>query len=148
MSDQTLSIADRWMRRYEQEHPEVLKQVARKPHSHNSWQPVERPIQSTPSQPSKTGDNASLWNTFAEGSTTQRAPTVTDPVVLAAIQARKSLKLTQAKFARCLGISPRTVSEWEQGRRQPSGAARTLLHWVAERPEDLKQALKKLQKPQ
>jgi putative transcriptional regulator len=148
MSDQTLSIADRWMRRYEQEHPEVLKQVTRKSHSHNRWQPVARSVQSTPSQPSKTRNNASLWNTFPEDTAEQRAPTVTDPVVLAAIQARKSLKLTQAKFARCLGISPRTVSEWEQGRRQPSGAARTLLHWVAERPEDLKQALKKLQRPQ
>jgi hypothetical protein len=136
MPDDNLSWADRWMRQYEQEHPHVLQQgvgVTKVPS--NGWQPHPHHPE-TPSQPSKTGGNACLWSA-PEDPVTRTA----DPVVLAAIQARKSLKLTQATFARCLGISPRTVSEWEQGRRQPSGAARTLLHWAAERPEYLKQAL-------
>lgn len=40
--------------------------------------------------------------------------------------------LSQAKFAALLGVSVRTLQDWEQGRRVPSGAARTLII-VAER---------------
>ena len=35
--------------------------------------------------------------------------------------------LSQARFAQLLGVSVRTLQDWEQGRRAPSGAARTLL---------------------
>jgi len=35
--------------------------------------------------------------------------------------------LSQAQFAALLGVSVRTLQEWEQGRREPTGAARTLL---------------------
>ena len=35
--------------------------------------------------------------------------------------------LSQARFAALLGVSVRTLQDWEQGRRAPSGAARTLL---------------------
>jgi len=35
--------------------------------------------------------------------------------------------LSQARFAELLGVSVRTLQDWEQGRRSPSGAARTLL---------------------
>lgn len=48
-------------------------------------------------------------------------------------------QLSQARFAELLGVSLRTLQEWEQGRRQPSGAAKTLLR-VAERyPEVLRE---------
>ena len=40
---------------------------------------------------------------------------------------RESTGLSQVHFARLLGVSVRTLQEWEQGRRAPSGAARTLL---------------------
>ena len=40
---------------------------------------------------------------------------------------RESTGLSQSQFARLLGVSVRTLQEWEQGRRAPSGAARTLL---------------------
>ena len=40
--------------------------------------------------------------------------------------------LSQARFAVLLGVSVRTLQDWEQGRRAPSGAARTLL-MVADR---------------
>lgn len=40
--------------------------------------------------------------------------------------------LSQARFAELLGVSIRTLQDWEQGRRAPSGAARTLL-LIAER---------------
>ena len=40
---------------------------------------------------------------------------------------RKKTGLSQAKFAALLGVSVRTLQDWEQKRRAPSGAARTLL---------------------
>jgi len=40
---------------------------------------------------------------------------------------RQKTGLSQARFAALLGVSVRTLHDWEQGRRAPSGAARTLL---------------------
>lgn len=51
---------------------------------------------------------------------------------------RKSTGLSQAEFARLLGVSLRTLQEWEQGRRAPSGAARTLLLIAAKNPRALR----------
>ena len=45
---------------------------------------------------------------------------------------REKTGLSQARFATLLGVSVRTLQDWEQGRRAPSGAARTLL-MVADR---------------
>ena len=50
---------------------------------------------------------------------------------------RKKAGLSQAEFARLLGVSVRTLQEWEQGRRAPSGAARTLLMIAAKNPRAL-----------
>ena len=49
--------------------------------------------------------------------------------------------LSQSQFAAALKISPRTLQQWEQGRRQPSGAAETLLKIVARHPDVLKEVL-------
>ena len=40
---------------------------------------------------------------------------------------RKKTELSQTRFAALLGVSVRTLQDWEQNRRAPSGAARTLL---------------------
>jgi len=40
---------------------------------------------------------------------------------------REKTGLSQSRFALLLGVSVRTLQDWEQGRRAPSGAARTLL---------------------
>lgn len=47
--------------------------------------------------------------------------------------------LSQASFARLLGVSARTLQQWEQGRRQPTGAARTVLRISARHPEILQE---------
>ena len=50
---------------------------------------------------------------------------------------RKKTGLSQAHFAQLLGVSVRTLQDWEQGRRSPSGAARTLLMIAAKNPNVL-----------
>ncbi len=53
--------------------------------------------------------------------------------------ARAASGLSQAQFAVLMGVSVRTLQEWEQGRRQPSGAAKTLLRVAAAHPEVLRE---------
>ncbi len=50
---------------------------------------------------------------------------------------RKKTGLSQARFALLLGVSVRTLQDWEQGRRAPSGAARTLLLIAHKNPSAL-----------
>jgi len=50
---------------------------------------------------------------------------------------REGTGLSQRRFAELLGVSVRTLQEWEQGRRAPSGAARTLLMIAAKNPRML-----------
>jgi putative transcriptional regulator len=68
--------------------------------------------------------------------TARKGNVVLSPV----ISARKKSGLSQAEFAKLLGVSVRTLQEWEQGRRQPSGAAKTLISIAERRPEVLKEA--------
>ena len=53
---------------------------------------------------------------------------------------RAKLGLSQARFAKLLGISLRTLHHWEQGTRTPSGAARVLLRVASRHPEIVLQA--------
>jgi putative transcriptional regulator len=50
-------------------------------------------------------------------------------------QTRAKTGLSQVRFAQLLGVSVRTLQDWEQGRRAPSGAARTLLRIAAKNPQ-------------
>lgn len=50
---------------------------------------------------------------------------------------RQETGLSHSRFAELLGVSVRTLQEWEQGRRAPSGAARTLLRIAAKKPQAL-----------
>ena len=52
-----------------------------------------------------------------------------------------TIKMSQQQFAAMLGISVRTLHDWEQGRREPSGAARTLLKIAASHPEVVRKAI-------
>ena len=51
------------------------------------------------------------------------------------VEARHRVGLSQQQFANILHISKRTLQDWEQGRRQPSGAAQTLIRIALSRPD-------------
>ena len=55
---------------------------------------------------------------------------------------RERMGVTQDKFALILGVSKRTVENWEQGRRHPTGAARSLLKIVEADPKHALEALR------
>lgn len=56
------------------------------------------------------------------------------------VSARMKSGLSQSAFAKLLGVSVRTLQDWEQGRREPSGAAKTLIAIAERRPEVLREA--------
>jgi putative transcriptional regulator len=66
-----------------------------------------------------------------------QAARVTKVKVPEAAEARARVGLSQQAFAVLLGVSPRTLQDWEQGRRAPTGAAKTLLRVAVEHPEVL-----------
>ncbi len=67
-----------------------------------------------------------------------RATRRTNVPVTPAAEARVRVGLTQAAFADLLGVSVRTLQDWEQGRRDPTGAAQTLLRVAAKHPKILR----------
>ncbi len=64
-------------------------------------------------------------------------------VMLPNVQAiRESMGLSQSAFAAMLGVSSRTLQDWEQGRRKPCGPALSLLKVVtAKRPDAIREAI-------
>ena len=48
---------------------------------------------------------------------------------------REKLDLSQDEFSIMLGVKVRTLQDWEQGRRKPSGPARSLLRIAEKHPE-------------
>ena len=54
-------------------------------------------------------------------------------------QARHNVKMSQPAFAKLMGVSVRTLQAWEQGKRNPSGAAKTLLRVAEKHPNILRQ---------
>lgn len=68
-----------------------------------------------------------------------QAARVTQVVVPAAAEARAKVGLSQQDFAALLGVSARTLQDWEQGRREPNGAAKTLLRVAVSHPDVLRE---------
>ena len=64
---------------------------------------------------------------------------VTKVELPAAAEARAQVGLSQQDFANLLGVSARTLQDWEQGRREPNGAAKTLLRVAVAHPEVLRE---------
>jgi putative transcriptional regulator len=54
---------------------------------------------------------------------------------------RRSLKLSQAAFARRYGFNPARIRDWEQGRSRPDGAVRAYLLVIQREPEAVERAL-------
>lgn len=62
-----------------------------------------------------------------------------DPVDIKLV--RKKLRVSQTEFAMILGVSPRTLQNWEQGRRSPDGPAKALLTVASRNPKAVLEAL-------
>jgi putative transcriptional regulator len=58
------------------------------------------------------------------------------------LEVRQKLNISRPKFAALLGVSQRTVENWEQGRNKPSGAARALLRVAEYNPSVVLEALR------
>ena len=70
---------------------------------------------------------------YKAGEKALRTHTLKEPASPQVIRA--NLKLSQAAFAGLMGVSLRTVQDWEQGRRKPSGPAEALLRIAEQKPE-------------
>lgn len=89
--------------------------------------------------------------TLADGSVRRRielpnGKVAKDEVVTGArwalLSARSHSGLSQADFAAALGVSKRTLENWEQGRAEPTGPAKVLLNLVAKYPDTVKRLAK------
>ncbi|WP_447768044.1 helix-turn-helix domain-containing protein [Pseudomonas kilonensis] len=67
-----------------------------------------------------------------------KAARTTEVTLSAAAEARAKVGVSQSAFAELLGVSLRTLQDWEQGRRRPAGAAQTLLRVASQHPEALR----------
>ena len=72
-------------------------------------------------------------NAFKMGRGNLRTNQLKEPAPTEEIRAR--MKLSQAAFAGLMGVSIRTIQDWEQGRRKPSGPAEALLRIADQRPD-------------
>ena len=70
-----------------------------------------------------------------------QAARITEVELNEVADARQQTGLSQAQFAEALCISKRTLQEWEQGRRAPSGAAQALIRIARKHPEVLLESL-------
>jgi len=70
---------------------------------------------------------------FNKREITLRTRTLNEPSPAKTI--RKKLRLSQSAFASLMGVSPRTIQDWEQGRRKPQGPAKSLLRIAEQHPE-------------
>ena len=79
---------------------------------------------------------------FAEGAENHGC-TVHIPKNLDVRRIRQKLDMTQRGFADYFGVNLRTVQDWEQGRRVPSGASRNFLLVIDREPEAVHRALER-----
>lgn len=70
-----------------------------------------------------------------------KAGRVTQVKLSSVTDVRAKVGVSQSLFAALLGVSVRTLQDWEQGRREPSGAAKTLIQVASAHPEVLRELL-------
>lgn len=56
------------------------------------------------------------------------------------VRARNNVNMSQSDFATLIGVSVRTLQAWEQGKRNPSGAAKMLIRVAEKYPQVLLEA--------
>ena len=78
---------------------------------------------------------------FAEGRAKPKDYGVHIPDEIDVRAIRTKAGLSQSAFARHFGVSTRTVQDWEQGRRVPSGPARGFLRVIEREPKAVRRAL-------
>ena len=83
-------------------------------------------------------EGAELLNAVEQMKNRKKGRTYSQEQLLA-ISARKSVDLTQREFAALLNVSIDTIQDWEQGRRSPRGAAKTLLRIAQSHPDILEE---------
>ncbi|MBM4045826.1 MAG: helix-turn-helix domain-containing protein [Planctomycetes bacterium] len=54
---------------------------------------------------------------------------------------RRNLHVSQVDFASMIGVSPKILESWEQGKRTPEGPARALLRVASQNPQAVLEAL-------
>ncbi len=94
---------------------------------------------------SKTMTGSKLGNKLLKSVREMKAGKVARATQIAANEvaaARLKSGLSQTDFALALQISPRTLQEWEQGRREPSGAAKALIQIAFRHPEVIREGLR------
>jgi putative transcriptional regulator len=89
-------------------------------------------------KPKVSEETAELLKSIEQMKKGEKGRTYTEGQLLA-ISARKAVNLTQREFAKLLNVAIDTVQDWEQGRRSPRGAAKTLLKIAQSHPEVLEQ---------
>lgn len=72
-------------------------------------------------------------NEFKKGNLQLKVTELSEPSAPQIIRAK--LNLSQSSFAGLLGVSIRTLQDWEQGRRTPQGPAVALLRIAEQHPE-------------
>ena len=70
---------------------------------------------------------------FKQGNVSLKITELSEPSAPRVI--RSQLELSQSAFAGLLGVSVRTLQDWEQGRRHPQGPAVALLRIAEQHPE-------------
>jgi len=131
MPEEYKSYAEVWVERYRTNNPESAREIESRC-NRSSY-----PLRNNTNHHTTAEQSKSRGYAWAEGSSVPCSGI--NSIVESAILIRKNLKLTQTSFARCLNISPRTLRDWEQGRRSPCGAALTLLEWVTDRPDYIRE---------
>jgi len=77
---------------------------------------------------------------FAEGKKVKGA-IVHIPEEINVRRIRKKLNMTQKTFSNYFGVPVRTIQDWEQGRRVPTGASKSFLFVIDQEPEAVRRAL-------
>ena len=128
-----MSYSEHWRREFLTRHPEYESQS--QVSSQEAVQPPAPVSSEVPLSTFTTVNSEFSKQLPQQGPRRQHIPTqdrsISSDVLRQVSCLRQRLKLTQQGLAKQLGISSRTLQDWEQGRRQPSGPGRALLlQWV------------------